>query len=556
MGTFHKYHRTIAVILFCISNTSIHSQNINYVNTFFMHGEGGTGSSHYYIICSDQSTTISLLDSNKNITSVYQKIGAGCDTIKIDSIIISYHILNNQTLNQKKLSYVVTDGDVIMYEAYLYSPNSNNYPSHFHCRLIPPPNMAGTSNINLGYKKQFYFSPANTNYLEFGDDLILFGISDTSNIRIYPNWQHPLLNGNNYYSLSLQKERAWYEYEYNNNISPTFPTYYPPCLITQDSSNLIKGKFITRTGMYGFGGAISNEPWGLSTGFRFYPLAYEFLGKNYHTVPHATRAGDSLLAIAFHDSTVISLNGVASTINRGEVFRTLLDSPGVWQANHPFSLVQISRHQQEDSVLYSSLFAYSVHPDSALITSTWYTTEIVPDSTPGEQSYLNLISPTNCVAYVKLDGASLSSYFVPYASDTAWSYAQIPVTSVQHKLEADSGVLAYAYQYSLGCGIGFYVGGLQMKNTVTSVPELAFHSDITIYPNPAHQTLNIDFGDSHKNATQVIVKLFTVEGKSILNSTSKNSRNLSLDISTLANGIYFVEINIDGTRVTKKLVKN
>ena len=521
-----------------------------------MHGEGGTGSSHYYIICSDQSTTISLLDSNKNITSVYQKIGAGCDTIKIDSIIISYHILNNQTLNQKKISYVVTDGDVIMYEAYLYSPNSNNYPSHFHCRLIPPPNMAGTSNINLGYKKQFFFSPANTNYLEFGDDLILFGISDTSNIRIYPNWQHPLLNGNNYYSLSLQKERAWYEYEYNNNISPTFPTYYPPCLITPDSSNLIQGKFITRTGMYGFGGAISNEPWGLSTGFRFYPLAYEFLGKSYHTIPHLTRAGDSLLAIAFHDSTVISLNGIANTINRGEVFRTLLDSPGVWQANHPFSLVQISRHQQEDSVLYSSLFAYSVHPDSALITSTWYTTEIVPDSTPGEQSYLNLISPTNGVANIKLDGVSLSSYFVPYASDTAWSYAQIPVTSVQHKLEADSGVLAYAYQYSLGCGVGFYVGGLEMKNTITSFSTPIIKTDITIYPNPAHQILNIDFGDTYKNATQVTLKLFTVEGKSIFTTADKNRKNLSLDISTLANGIYFVEINLDDIKVTKKFVKN
>ena len=521
-----------------------------------MHGEGGTGSSHYYIICSDQSTTISLLDSNKNITSVYQKIGAGCDTIKIDSIIISYHILNNQTLNQKKISYVVTDGDVIMYEAYLYSPNSNNYPSHFHCRLIPPPNMAGTSNINLGYKKQFFFSPANTNYLEFGDDLILFGISDTSNIRIYPNWQHPLLNGNNYYSLSLQKERAWYEYEYNNNISPTFPTYYPPCLITQDSSNLIQGKFITRTGMYGFGGATSNEPWGLSTGFRFYPLAYEFLGKSYHTIPHASRAGDSLLAIAFHDSTVISLNGIVNTINRGEVFRTLLDSPGVWQANHPFSLVQISRHQQEDSVLYSSLFAYSVHPDSALITSTWYTTEIVPDSTPGEQSYLNLISPTNGVAYVKLDGVSLSSYFVPYPSDTSWSYAQIPVTSVQHKLEADSGVLAYAYQYSLGCGVGFYVGGLEMKNTITSVSTPIIKTDITIYPNPAHQTLNLDFGDRYKNALQVTVKLFTIEGKSILTSTQKNKGLLSLDIGNIANGIYFIEITLEGRRITKKFVKN
>lgn len=556
MRTFNKYHRIIAVILFCISNTSSNSQGINYSNSYFIHGEGGTGSSQYYIICSDQSTMISFLDSNKNITSVYLKNGAGCDTIKIDSIIISYHILNPLTLNQKKLSYIVTDDDVIMYEAYLYSPNENNYPSHFHCRLIPPPNMAGTSNINLGYKKQFYYSLYNTNFLEYGDDLILIGISDTTYIRVYPNWQHPLLNGNNYYSFNLQKERAWYEYAFNNNISPTFPTNYPPCIITVDSSNSIRGNFITRTGMYGFGNAISNEPWGLSTGFRFYPLAYEFLGKNYHTVPHATRAGDSLLAIAFHDSTVISLNGVVSTINRGEVFRTLLDSPGVWQSNHPFSLVQISRHQQEDSVLYSSLFAYSVHPDSALISSTWYTTEIVPDSTPGEQSYLNLISPTNGVAYVKLDGVSLSSYFVPYASDTAWSYAQIPVTSVQHKLEADSGVLAYAYQYSLGCGVGFYVGGLEMKNTVTSVPSPIIKTDITIYPNPAHQTLNIDFGDSHKNVTQVTVKLFTVEGKCILNSTSKNRRNLSLDISTLANGIYFLEIILDDRKVSKKFVKN
>ena len=308
--------------------------------------------------------------------------------------------------------------------------------------------------------------------------------------------------------------------------------------------------------MFGNGSGTSNVPWGLSTGFRFYPLAYEFLGKIYHTVPHATRAGDSLLAIAFHDSTVISLNGVVNTINRGEVYRTLLDSPGVWHANHPFSLVQISRHQQEDSVLYSSLFAYSVHPDSALITNTWYTTEIVPDSTPGEQSYLNLISPTNGVAYVKLDGVSLSSYFDPYSSDSSWSYAQIPVTSVQHKLEADSGVLAYAYQYSLGCGVGFYVGGLEMKNTITSVSTPIIKTDITIYPNPAHQTLNIDFGDTYKNTTQLFAKLFTIEGKCILNSTYKYRRNLSLDISTLANGIYFVEINLDDIKVTKKFVKN
>lgn len=546
----------LLVVAIIIKINCAQSQSTDYSSNYFIRGEDYANPSTHFIVCSNESTIITFKDQSGFLSSIYNKIGTGCDTIKIDSLIYNHRNIGIN-LNDTLRIIIESGKNIIIYEGIIYDSNDIfSYPSHFYSRLLPPPTMAGTTNIQLGYKKQYYLSSTNTNYIEYGSDLLLIGIEDTSNIRIYPKWAHPQLSGNAYYSFALNDNGSKYEKYFNGNLLPNFPLYYPPCLIAQDSLIVKKGKFITRTGMYGIGSGAQNEPWGLSTGFRFYPLAYEFLGKSYHTVPHATRAGDSLLAIAFHDSTVISLNGVVSTINRGEVFRTLLDSPGVWQANHPFSLVQISRHQQEDSVLYSSLFAYSVHPDSALITSTWYTTEIVPDSTPGEQSYLNLISPTNGVAYVKLDGVSLSSYFVPYASDTAWSYAQIPVTSVQHKLEADSGVLAYAYQYSLGCGVGFYIGGLEMKNTVTSIPTPIIKTDITIYPNPAHQIINLDFGDTYKNAKQFTIKLFTLEGKYIQNSTSKNRRNLSLDISTLANGIYFVEINIDGTRVTKKFVKN
>ena len=70
MRTFHKYHRIIAVILFCISHTSTNSQSIDYAKNQFIHGDAGLGASLYYIICSDQSTTISFLDSNKNTTSI------------------------------------------------------------------------------------------------------------------------------------------------------------------------------------------------------------------------------------------------------------------------------------------------------------------------------------------------------------------------------------------------------------------------------------------------------------------------------------------------------
>ncbi|MBK9639291.1 MAG: T9SS type A sorting domain-containing protein [Bacteroidetes bacterium] len=543
----------LKTVLLFFSSTVL-SQNINYTSNLFYLGNSCILPPQNIVVCSNNLCSIQIKNDSGLVYFTYNKTNVGCDTIIIPNFVLQ-HCMNPNVFNSTNRLIVEASQPITLYEGYIYSA-SQPFPSQFNFRLVPPIYLAGTANIMMSYTKQYLNPTNNLNYFESGTDLFLLGTIDTSKIRIYPKWAHPLLNSNPYYSLDVNPDGGYHEQKFNYNFSLSALQHYPPCLVVQDSSFSVKGKFITRTGMWGFGTGFSAYPWGLSVGYYFYPLAYEFLGKSYHTVPHATRAGDSLLAIAFHDSTVISLNGVVSTINRGEVFRTLLDSPGVWQANHPFSLVQISRHQQEDSVLYSSLFAYSVHPDSALITSTWYSTEIVPDSTPGEQSYLNLISPTNGVAYVKLDGVSLSSYFVPYASDTSWSYAQIPVTSVQHKLEADSGVLAYAYQYSLGCGVGFYVGGLEMKNTITSVASPIIKTDIIIYPNPVHNTLNIDFGDPYKIATQVTVKLFTIEGKCIQNSTSKNRRNLTLDISTLANGIYFVEINIDGTRVTKKFIKN
>ncbi len=534
-----------------------YAQNINYSGISFYRATGcsSSGNATHYIICSDLPTNMQFENYNGTITSSFFKSSAGCDTIEIDSIIANF-CLHQTILNDSFYTQIKSDKNIVVYEGQIFNQKNNAYPSHRFCRLIPPPSLAGTANINLSYAMSYYSSLNNTNYIEYGNSLILLGINDSSTINIFPKWPHPLLNGNFYYSIPLQNKRGYFEYFWNTNLSPNFPFYYPQCLVTQDSSTISSGKFITQTGMQGYGTGIASLPWSLSQGFRFYPLAYEFLGKNYHTIPHLTREGDSLLAIAFHDSTVINLNGISNVINRGDVFRVLLDTPGVWQANHPFSLVQISRHQQEDSVLYSSLFAYSVHPDSALLKSTWYTTEIVPDSTPGEQSYLNLIAPSNGVATVKLDGNSLSSYFIPYPGDSIWSYAQIPVTSVQHKLEADSGVIAYAYQYSLGCGVGFYVGGLEMKNTLTGISSSPKNSPLRAYPNPAHTLLYIEHGEHISGNKFNRVNIYSADGRSVLRTSVKNSSRIELDVELLENGLYFIELSSEFESFTTKFVKN
>jgi len=529
------------------------SQNISYANNTFYLGNSCVLGPLFIVVCSDEPTFLQIKNESGFIYFSFNKTGSGCDTIFLDHSVYN-HCVGLFTINSTNRLLIEADKNIILYEGYLYSPREP-YPTHYYFRLVPPLSLAGSSNIMTSYTKEYYDSNANINRGEYSTELFLLGIQDTSYLRIYPKWSHPLLSGNNYYSATMYPNGSYFERLYNFNNSPVFPFFYPPCIVTQDSSVSIKGKFITRTGMWGFGSGVSTIPWGLSVGYYFYPLAYEFLGNSYHTVPHLTRVGDSLMAIAFHDNTLLSLNGSTNLLQRGDVFRTLLDSPGVWQANHPFSLVQISRHQQEDSVLYSSLFAYSVHPDSALITSTWYTTEIVPDSTPGEQSYLNLISPTNGVAHVKLDGVSQSSFFSPYPNDTAWSYAQIPVTSVQHKLEADSGVLAYAYQYSLGCGIGFYVGGLEMKNTVTAIQEVE-NNYLNVYPNPAYHLLFIDMEEKLRTSEKLQIHIYSIDGRKVYSHLLQTKERIQVDVSTLESGLYLIEMQSKSKKYVGKFVKN
>ena len=75
--------------------------------------------------------------------------------------------------------------------------------------------------------------------------------------------------------------------------------------------------------------------------------------------------------------------------------------------------------------------------------------------------------------------------------------------------------------------------------------------DFAIYPNPANNILNIQNKD---NAIISKVTLTDILGKNIKTSTY-NSTEVSMDISNLNSGIYFVEIYSNDVKTTKKIVK-
>ena len=74
--------------------------------------------------------------------------------------------------------------------------------------------------------------------------------------------------------------------------------------------------------------------------------------------------------------------------------------------------------------------------------------------------------------------------------------------------------------------------------------------DLQIYPNPANDIININFGEGFENTQTRVLNINGQELMLFENPTSK------LDVSSLLAGIYFLEIKLENGQVaTKKFLK-
>ena len=73
--------------------------------------------------------------------------------------------------------------------------------------------------------------------------------------------------------------------------------------------------------------------------------------------------------------------------------------------------------------------------------------------------------------------------------------------------------------------------------------------DLTVYPNPVHQTIYLE---SVLNLEKV--RLIGIEGR-VIQEVQPNKLQTSLDVSTLPQGIYFLEIYSPKGKVVKRIVK-
>lgn len=85
--------------------------------------------------------------------------------------------------------------------------------------------------------------------------------------------------------------------------------------------------------------------------------------------------------------------------------------------------------------------------------------------------------------------------------------------------------------------------------------EVVLHRDFNIYPNPATETVTINFAMS-RNET-VVLSVYDMMGKLVDTFTNKSmagANQVTLDVSSLNSGIYFVNATVGEQQISRKLV--
>jgi len=101
---------------------------------------------------------------------------------------------------------------------------------------------------------------------------------------------------------------------------------------------------------------------------------------------------------------------------------------------------------------------------------------------------------------------------------------------------AAPGKFVFSKKSFAGTGIN------EVKNT---------NSSFIVYPNPATSQINIVLNENVKNST---LHIFDINGKTISSQTLINQNTASIDLSNLNKGIYFITIDADGVKSSKKFI--
>ena len=108
----------------------------------------------------------------------------------------------------------------------------------------------------------------------------------------------------------------------------------------------------------------------------------------------------------------------------------------------------------------------------------------------------------------------------------------------------------------IGTGGDFQFGTkVFIENGVTlSTDDYFIDNSISVYPNPVNATLNIKL--SNTNELPDSYSIYNMLGQLVKKNSNLNASDLSIDVSSISNGMYFIKLKKDGKITTIQFVKD
>jgi hypothetical protein len=188
-------------------------------------------------------------------------------------------------------------------------------------------------------------------------------------------------------------------------------------------------------------------------------------GRNFITVPLKTRLnGDTFRFIASENATQVRVNGaLVATLNRGQLFETILTAASQVTSDKPILVAQYSNSSSFDNVT-SDPFMMLIPPFEQYLGSYTITTP----ATGFAQNFVNVVAPSAAVGTITLDGTAIPAAAFSAVGSTGFSGAQVDISLGAHTLSSPNspfGVSVYGFDNFDSYG---YPGGQSLSPIATA----------------------------------------------------------------------------------------
>lgn len=275
-------------------------------------------------------------------------------------------------------------------------------------------------------------------------------------------------------------------------------------------------------------------------------------GVEFITTPLLQRdSGDTYRILASQDSTMISINGILlDTLNEYEFNETRIGPASLIFANHPILVGQYSNSSLFDNTT-GDPFQIVLLPSVTSYKKTYFKT-YYNSSFSNPLFFVNIIAKSSNVSTIFMDGNQIpTSAFDPILGSD-FSYASFQVMDGTHKIESDSGFVAYYYAFDLFDAFGMALTGYSDQNLTGLTANQADEMNLKLFPNPVDEILSIFLPFSPLKESLLTVKIWDVNGREVVSKNVYNSLNISVDVSGLNSGIYFLVLSDISNKVIGK----